>query len=77
MGRFETWMATKTLPRQAAHSLFIAARREAMKALNKVKQIHLFFKFVSFDKKNPQDLICTNRFQRLSLLVSDIDFNYV
>ena len=76
MGRFETWMATNALFRQAAHSLFIAARREAMKALNKVKQIHLCFKFVSFDK-NPQDLICTNRFQRLSLLVSDIDFNYV
>ena len=43
-------MATNALSRQAAHSLFIAARREAMKALNKVKQIHLCFKFVSFAK---------------------------
>ena len=38
------------LVRPDAHSLFIAARREAMKALNKVKQIHLCFKLVSFDK---------------------------
>ena len=54
MGRFETWMATNALSRQATHSLFIAARREAMRALNKVKQIHLCFKFVSFDKKIPR-----------------------
>ena len=53
-------MATNARP--AAHSLFIAARRKAMKALNKVKQIHISFSFIC---QNSQDLFWPYHFKVL------------